>query len=85
MLSGVIEKFYVLIANVFTCLYVFVKTQTVQVKQVYCIAYKLYSIKKKKSRPFAKCSYHKISKYEDGRKLLLVKDIFIAQVVVIVS
>ena len=29
----------------FTCLYVFVKTQTVQVKQVYCTAYKLYSIK----------------------------------------
>ena len=44
MLSGVTEKFYVLIANVFTCLYVFVKTQTVQVKQVYFIAYKLYSI-----------------------------------------
>ena len=39
------EKFYVLIAIVVTWVYAFVKTQTVQVKWVYCIVYKLYSVK----------------------------------------
>ena len=43
-LSGGTEKLYVLRANVVTWLFVFVKAQTVQVKQAYCIAYKLYSI-----------------------------------------